>query len=72
MKSVAILTDFISHDPAYSLCVVVANQAKMIAGAGVPFKVIVRPGFDHAYHGAEIIVVVAVRASAYENKLRPG
>jgi hypothetical protein len=26
----AILTDFVSHDPAYSLCGVVANQVKML------------------------------------------
>jgi len=41
MKNVAILTDFISFDPAYSLCNVVANQCKMLPNA----KLIVRQGF---------------------------
>lgn len=40
----AILTDFISHDPAYSLCSVVANQVKMLAGQG-DLTVFVRKGF---------------------------
>ena len=40
----AILTDFISHDPAYSLCSVVANQAKMLAGEDLTLYV--RKGFD--------------------------
>ena len=30
MKNVAILTDFVSHDPAYSLCGVVSQQVKML------------------------------------------
>ena len=30
MNNVAILTDFVSHDPAYSLCGVVSQQVKML------------------------------------------
>ena len=57
MKTVAILTDFTSHDPAYSLCGVVANQVKMLVSAGYTPKLLVRKGFrvDDAYPGAEII-----------------
>jgi glycosyltransferase involved in cell wall biosynthesis len=40
----AILTDFISHDPAYSLCSVVANQLKMLADEDV--TLFVRKGFN--------------------------
>lgn len=56
---ITILTDFIGHDPAYSLCGVVANQVKMLIGLGYPVKVLVRPGFldIHAYHGADIQVI---------------
>ena len=41
-SNVAILTDFINYDPAYSLCNVVANQCKMLPRA----KLIVRKGFS--------------------------
>lgn len=56
-KRVGILTDFASHDPAYSLCGVVANKVKMLHLAGYEAVVFVRDGFqDHeAYAGAEII-----------------
>ena len=55
---VAILTDFISHDPAYSLCGVVGNQVKMIVRGGYECRVIVRPGFNaSAYPGAEVVQV---------------
>jgi len=42
----AILTDFISHDPAYSLCSVVANQIKMLGDQDL--TLFVRKGFDPA------------------------
>lgn len=56
---ITILTDFISHDPAYSLCGVVANQVKMLIGLEQKVKVLVRPGFldIHAYPGAQIQVI---------------
>ncbi len=54
---VAILTDFISHDPAYSLCGVVLNQVKMLTDHEV--TVFVRKGWDgeHPYRGVEIRVI---------------
>ncbi len=54
MKKVAILTDFVSHDPAYSLCGVVANQVKMLAEYKP--KLLVRKGFkaNGAYPQANI------------------
>ena len=57
MKKVAILTDFVSHDPAYSLCGVVANQVKMLSEYKP--KLLVRKGFsaNGAYVGAEIRVL---------------
>lgn len=58
----AILTDFISHDPAYSLCSVVANQVKMLAGKG-ELTIFVRKGFSvvdavEAYPGVDHVVVL--------------
>lgn len=58
----AILTDFISHDPAYSLCAVVANQVKMLAGQG-ELTLFVRKGFDlteamEAYSGVDHVIVL--------------
>jgi len=55
MKSVAILTDFVSHDPAYSLCGVVANQVKMLVANGYMPRLIVRSDWDveEHYPGAE-------------------
>lgn len=58
MNKVCVLTDFGSHDSAYSLCRVVANQIKMIAGLGrLACKVIVNRRFndDDAYPGAEVV-----------------
>ena len=49
MRRVAILTDFINHDPAYSLCAVVANQAKMLHMGGYEFKVLTRASFAAPY-----------------------
>ena len=43
----AILTDFVSYDPAYSLCGVVRNQAKML-GEVYPPLVLVRKGWHEA------------------------
>jgi hypothetical protein len=61
VKRVAILTDFINFDPAYSLCRVVANQVKMLVRGGYKPRLIVRAGFGDkhraAYEGAEIVVV---------------
>lgn len=56
---IAILTDFVGHDPAYSLCRVVANQVKMITGNGYALDVIVNQAFndDAAYSPARIIRV---------------
>lgn len=54
----AILTDFVSHDPAYSLCGVVANQAKMLAGEDL--TVFVRQGFrieDAAPYGPRVVIL---------------
>lgn len=45
----AILTDFISHDPAYSLCGVVANQVKMISPTH-DLKIFVRKGWAPEPH----------------------
>lgn len=55
MKSVAILTDFVGHDPAYSLCGVVANQVKMLVANGYRPRLIVRSDWDveEYYPGAE-------------------
>jgi len=49
VRRVAILTDFVSHDPAYSLCAVVANQAKMLHTGGYEFKVLTRAEFAAPY-----------------------
>lgn len=56
MKTVAILTDFVSHDPAYSLCGVVDNQIKMFAANGYVPRLLVRKGFSRngAYRDADI------------------
>jgi glycosyltransferase involved in cell wall biosynthesis len=55
----AILTDFVSHDDAYSLCNVVANQVKMLTRNGHECKVLVRKGFpeEQQYEGAETVVL---------------
>jgi len=55
MKNVAILTDFVGHDPAYSLCGVVANQVKMLVANGYKPKLIVRSDWnvEEYYPGAE-------------------
>jgi len=57
VRKVAILTDFIGHDPAYSLCAVVANQAKMLHMGGYEFKVLTRALFESPYPGGEIQVL---------------
>jgi glycosyltransferase involved in cell wall biosynthesis len=61
MKKVAILTDFVNFDPAYSLCRVVQAQVKMLARSGYKPRLLVRTGFaerDAAYYdGAEIAVI---------------
>lgn len=54
----AILTDFISHDPAYSLCSVVANQVKMLANEDL--TVFVRQGFkieDAPPYGPRVVIL---------------
>ena len=54
----AILTDFISHDPAYSLCAVVANQVKMLDGEDL--TVFVRAGFkleDNCPYGPRVVML---------------
>ncbi len=65
MKRVAILTDFINHDPAYSLCGVVGNQIKMLVKNGYKPTVIVKKGFDdkNAYPDCEVISVDPGRTS---------
>lgn len=48
--NIGILTDFISHDPAYSLCGVVLNQLKMLYGQNVTIFVRADPNnFVDAY-----------------------
>jgi glycosyltransferase involved in cell wall biosynthesis len=59
----AILTDFVSHDPAYSLCTVVGNQVKMLAGKVDELTLFVRQGYDPMqaaldYPGVNRIVVL--------------
>ncbi len=55
MKSVAILTDFVGYDPAYSLCGVVANQVKMLVANGYKPRLIVRSDWnvEEYYPGAD-------------------
>jgi GT2 family glycosyltransferase/glycosyltransferase involved in cell wall biosynthesis len=56
----AILTDFIGHDPAYSLCRVVRDQVEMITRiGGYALDVVVNQGFndDELYTPARIIRV---------------
>lgn len=57
--NVGILTDFISHDPAYSLCSVVKHQVTMLHSLGYEVTVFVRPGFidDGEYGRAEIMAL---------------
>ena len=57
MKRVAILTDFVGHDPAYSLCAVVANQAKMLHMGKYQFKVLTRAPFAAPYASGEMQVL---------------
>jgi glycosyltransferase involved in cell wall biosynthesis len=58
MKKVAILTDFLNFDAAYSLCRVVAAQVKMLVGHEYEPLLLVRAGFDRVhserYPGAEV------------------
>jgi len=56
MKRVAILTDFTNHDPAYSLCAVVANQAKMLHMGGYEFKVLTRAPFESPYESEMVVL----------------
>ena len=70
MKRVAILTDFINHDPAYSLCSVVANQTKMLAMDGYPTTVIVRPEFEQ-WVKQQVPVPVGVGATALQTRDNP-
>ncbi len=61
MRKVAVLTDFVSHDDAYSLCGVVRNQVKMLASHGYRPRLIVRQGWkagqSHvAYPGADVVI----------------
>jgi glycosyltransferase involved in cell wall biosynthesis len=54
----AILTDFVSHDPAYSLCGVVANQVKMLEGEDL--TVFVRKGWnleDCSPYGPRVVML---------------
>jgi len=59
VKQVAILTDILNFDPAYSICRVVADQCKMLVRNGYTPRLLVRSGFHHlhdnAYAGAEIV-----------------
>ena len=61
MKKVAILTDFINFDPAYSLCRVVRDQVKALVSKGYEPLLLVREGFDadqaQFYPGAKIATV---------------
>jgi len=55
---IAILTDFINYDPAYSLCRIVRDQCKMLQRAGCRFRMIAREGYHGKpgdYPGAEIV-----------------
>ena len=63
MSNIAILTDFIGHDPAYSLCGVVANQVKMLVKNGYKPTVIVKEGFKDDYPGCEMVSVDPGRTS---------
>lgn len=61
MTTVAVLTDFVSHDPAYSLCGVVLAQAKMLHAGGLPYRVIVRKGWREPgdlYPGVQAVPVL--------------
>lgn len=51
MKRVAIVTNFLGFDEAFSLCRVVANQVKMLCKAGYTPRVIVREGFENKAGG---------------------
>jgi hypothetical protein len=58
MKKVAILTDFTTHDPAYSLCGVVLNQVKMLLKNGYKPLILARDGFDPPeYEGCDIRIL---------------
>lgn len=50
MRKVAIITNFINYDPAFSLCRVVANQIRMLTAHGYQPRVIVREGFEDEKH----------------------
>lgn len=49
MREVAILTDFVNFDPAYSLCRVVQAQVKMLTSAGYEPRLLVRRGFQRKH-----------------------
>jgi len=59
MKKVAIFTDFINFDEAYSLCRVVKNQVKMLVENGYKPMLLVRKGFNHSqfFPGADIKIL---------------
>jgi len=56
---VAILTDFVNHDPAYSLCGVVANQVRMLVAGGFSPILFVRRGWPDrdTYPGCRAVVL---------------
>jgi hypothetical protein len=69
MKRVAILTTFTGHDPAYSLCGVVADQIRMLLFGGYKPVVIVKQGFHiedvYALPGVTVRYIPIVPASNY-------
>ena len=67
MKKVGIFTTFLSHDHAYSLCGVVADQIKMLVLGGYKPKVIVTESFKddniYPYSEAEIVKIPVIFCS---------
>jgi glycosyltransferase involved in cell wall biosynthesis len=65
MKKVAIVTDFVNFDNAYSLCRVVRDQGKMLHRAGYQYKLLVREHFNDNdakhYPGAEVVKIESGR-----------
>ena len=69
MKKVAILTDFVNHQPPYSLCAVVKAQVDMLLHGGYIPTVITRKGWrdDEIYKGANVVVVDPGETGSNEN-----
>jgi len=72
MKKVAIQTTFTSHDTTYSLCIVVAEQIRMLVANGYKPVVIVKEGFRiedvYALPGVEVRYIPVVPCSNYINE----